>query len=1065
MAINLNNVTVDYIETDNELLGKNIQVHYENFPKEDNGDMIDIHAPEQIFLRTNYPKVNFDYLSDYDTVDFNLNFYKPFADLIVFGIYPIHDAGNNKGIEDYVLMSGNELDNYPSLSITPNGNFISAAILPDKLFTWNGLYSDSATEEPFLTEMKGVKDGSEIKLTKKAFFGGIEREIKTYNWNVDINEQGDYPLSLNTVDYGRTFSTFSSDAKDTEFRYINVNKTTMLGGLTVGKKSQVSSGATSSSTNTTSSSSIGNEEKHVKRVYWLDNYSSSHPDLTTDDVITDEDKESEIAKEANTGLSFFIAFDFLKGTYGTAKLNFGKNIFTIGPKNEATLKVGHGNTTTCDLSYSLNNPPLRPSFVDNDGFKHVQTAMFYPVWNGIAVQPGILNGNPANSYRQGDPPVYPIGTIANEQLNNPKRTTQSKYLEPDYEKWVENGKSGHIRLFPNSPEWASKMKLTLTDCTANFFYMPLFFVPYSKFRMYFSGMKVGDYTVKQDPESKYNYIYVYSGNNESLIAKEWFTEYRYDIKESGQNSERIKVISTYHHRYTGSVIYSYPDIDSFSEQDFKNINFISENVNAVMVPPKAPEGLSEKESLKFWQDYNKTLFFMDFNITNPIFAKNKLTILNNGLPRKPVEIMGVLLTHTRQIENSPIDNENGTFHLSSEVWTDWQSDDDLNSVYQHKTESDCYCPEPWIHYATSISITHNQDGSSGNIILDKYSLMGQDSFPKQSLGGIRLYLENGNKNFIKPNGYITGSSTDRSYIFSGIATEIKHMDSFNSDTIDISLKGLQYKLEDIKLINAPFYDGDDLKTALKWLSKYSGIRINVDKYTADKAADRRLPVSSNFSKPAIMLPGGTPVLDGINEICNSVNHRFIIQPDGVGYVYEMSSEFSIPLVCKPGYIKATVIAEISNDNVMSIDVQPFYGNLYNVVISASLKGTNNTIEPPDAGETVTEIKLNQVVSHMTTEPDLPWSRVIAHSHKGYMSMEQLGNRHKIDRIMSKRYWVNGSITIPGNANVWIYDQIKIFGQYFYVTDVSHTIDFSGKVFRTTLNISQYLTEVGDGNAL
>lgn len=1058
MATNLNNVIVDYIETDNELLGKNIQVHYEDFPKEDNGDMIDIHAPEQIFLRTNYPKVNFDFTDKYDDVDFNLQFYKPFADLIVFAIYPIAGLEGNTGVSDYVLMTGNELSNYPSLSITPNGNFISAAIIPDKLFTINGLYSEYATEEPYLTSMKGVKNGQEIKLTKKAFFGNQEREIKTYNWNIDINEQGDYPLQLTEGDYGTINNIFGNDVRNTAFQYINVCKTTLLGELTDGNKAKKSEIGNSSSSNT-SSSSLDESEKHVKRVYWLDNYSVSHPDLS-DDGSSNANGE-DLLKEASNGLSFFIAFNFLKGTYGTAKLDFGKNTFTIGSKSEPTLKLGDGNKITCDLSYSLNNPPLRPSFIDNDGFKNAQTAIFYPVWNGIAVQPGVLNGNPANSYRQGDPPVYPIGSIANRKITDKIRTTQAKFLEPDYETWVENGKSGHIRLVPNSPDWSSKMKLTLNDCVSNFFYMPLFFVPHSKFRMYFSGMKVGDYSVEKDPESKYNYIYVYSGNTGSLLNQEWYTEYRYDIRDSGQSNETLKKIATYQHRYTGSIIYSYPD--TMKEDDYKKVKFISENVKATMVPPKEPEGLSKEESLKFWQDYNKTLFFMDFEIKNPIFERDKLNIITNGLPRKPVEIMGVLLTHTRKIENSPIDNENGKFHLRSEIWNNWWdvNTSDLNSVYQHTKEFDCHCPEPWIHYAMSININHSQDGSSGNIILDKYSLMGQDNFPAQSLGGIRLKLENGNKNFIKPNGDIVNSNTDRSFIFSGIATEIKHMDSFNSDTIDITLKGLQYKLEDIKLINAPFYDGDDLRTALRWLSKYSGIRIEVNKYTAAEADNRRLPVSSNFSKPAIMLPGGTPVLDGINNLCHSANHRFIIQPDGAGYVYEMSKEFSIPLVCKPGYAKATVIAEISNDNVMSIDVQPFYGNLYNVVISASLKGTNNTIEPPDAGETVTEIKLNQVVSHMTTEPDLPWSRVVAHNHKGYMSMKQLAERHEIDRIMSKRYWVNGSITIPGNANVWIYDQIKIFGQYFYVTDVNHTIDFTGKIFKTTLSISQYLTEVGE----
>jgi hypothetical protein len=40
------------------------------------------------------------------------------------------------------------------------------------------------------------------------------------------------------------------------------------------------------------------------------------------------------------------------------------------------------------------------------------------------------------------------------------------------------------------------------------------------------------------------------------------------------------------------------------------------------------------------------------------------------------------------------------------------------------------------------------------------------------------------------------------------------------------------------------------------------------------------------------------------------------------------------------------------------------------------------------------------------------------------------------------------VTIPGNAMIWIYDKLKMFGIDYYVTEVSHNIDLVNKKWTT-----------------
>lgn len=442
-------------------------------------------------------------------------------------------------------------------------------------------------------------------------------------------------------------------------------------------------------------------------------------------------------------------------------------------------------------------------------------------------------------------------------------------------------------------------------------------------------------------------------------------------------------------------------------------------------------------------------------------------------PRIGFEMFGYIFKRKTITYVNNIENKNGFFDVAGRSSLDKKNLTDADiPIGEGMVPLDLKHPH-WINYAKSISLNYGLDSCSGNITLDAYAMFPNKSSIVQSIGGITLNINGGNQNVIK---------TGNKILFSGIAMELKEDYSPSSNTIDVSLYGFDKKLSDIKLINTPFWDGDLATTALDYLCNYAGVEY-VKTYMD---VNSRLPRSSNYMKPAVNINQGTSVREAIGIICDFINHKFVVQPDGKLYVYACN-HVSIPYVCYKSprvintnyekYMDLTTdtkadlsIAltpsiyslstgdahELNYLNIIGISVQPDFSNVYNTVFTSALRQTNQNTDIRD------EIGLVNVkftnIPKKDQYPYMPWSKIVALTNSGFMSNEHLNKIHNRNIQLARGYVAQGGIQIPGNDNIWIFDRVfykkDMIEQEFYVYGVSHYIDFTTKEFSTNLQICE-----------
>jgi hypothetical protein len=147
-----------------------------------------------------------------------------------------------------------------------------------------------------------------------------------------------------------------------------------------------------------------------------------------------------------------------------------------------------------------------------------------------------------------------------------------------------------------------------------------------------------------------------------------------------------------------------------------------------------------------------------------------------------------------------LSTSNGSFCLDSSLldmvpWSSVCSVDSLGNI-------------PWSNFITKCNVQCGLDGVNGQIVLDGYALYGSTVFskimPSQSVGGISIAADGGT-------------------IFKGFAMEIAKSSQENNYDVTINLAGVQKKLQDMKLINCPFFDGDKLSDINNYFMAYSGV--------------------------------------------------------------------------------------------------------------------------------------------------------------------------------------------------------------------------------------------------
>lgn len=479
---------------------------------------------------------------------------------------------------------------------------------------------------------------------------------------------------------------------------------------------------------------------------------------------------------------------------------------------------------------------------------------------------------------------------------------------------------------------------------------------------------------------------------------------------------------------------------------------------------------AKPEYLSFDKDKQSSLYRVDFEI-----EKNSPSLS----AKFPFEIHGIIRVSKRTGKITQVKNGNGDFSTNfinknsdlGRPYLDYVKNAPGNAGLVFSTEI-----PSWSKFITSVQVSHTLDGSHGTLVLDKMGMMEElGEFPNQVIGALTLVAKNG---FYKSrtetiNGQEVSISASSNYagrsangtIFKGFATKITESSSDGSNSLQLNLVGINQKLEDMTLVNCPFWDGDKLDDVLKYMRSYSGCQIIRNSTFSNGATANSiiLPKSADWKSPAVNFVLGTRVKDALIELGKFTSHRFVIQPNGCGYYYSLNDYGA------PDWIySASPKISYSYSDIISMNLEPSLENRYNTFLTMALLGNRNTkgeigIEDTSPGYEFTLIGGADNES-MPDSSNYPWSKIITNKENGIVTRKELKERHRTNVKFGQADIFSGSITVPGYDDFFIFDVISIEGTKYYIIGISHNLNLQTKEWTTSLNLGRYVakTETSGG---
>lgn len=357
----------------------------------------------------------------------------------------------------------------------------------------------------------------------------------------------------------------------------------------------------------------------------------------------------------------------------------------------------------------------------------------------------------------------------------------------------------------------------------------------------------------------------------------------------------------------------------------------------------------------------------------------------------------------------------------------------------------------WSQFIKSISVTIGLDDSSGQVVVDKYGLYGQEAQPIQNIGAIRLQMTNAPEGsfFEPPGGYraVGGAGV----IFTGLALGISDSISSSGSDCTIPLVGFQRKMEDIVLINTPYMDGlnfvkknqfGDVRMdgIFQYLCKYCGVNYDVKNAYFDTV----LPASDDVASPMIDFKTGTTIRDAMSTLMEQTAHEYFFDAAGVCRLYELEEDGLPPdNSLGPDWEKY-----YPNTKIMNVDRTPDFEDLRNELIVVGLREIKTKNREKQQTTEASIFPLVGNYDNRPTTPEIPWSKSMVQGIPGFIDVNKLNEIAEQFKKHTKTYELVGRTQIPGNASVKPYDR---FGK-FIIISVTHNIDFENKNWTTDIEL-------------
>jgi hypothetical protein len=367
------------------------------------------------------------------------------------------------------------------------------------------------------------------------------------------------------------------------------------------------------------------------------------------------------------------------------------------------------------------------------------------------------------------------------------------------------------------------------------------------------------------------------------------------------------------------------------------------------------------------------------------------------------EVLGAILELIEE-RQFPIRNSNGSFNLT---WSGGVPGDGT--------------PSGWVDYVQNISVTIGRDGSSGSFTVDRYGVAGQGARAVQSIGAITMSMAGGF-------GTVPGS------IFQGLAMGVGQQAGSDGAAWTIPVVGLEQKLNDIALINVPFFDGYSVSDTMSFLGKYAG--ISVDFSNAPSASSDKLGVSEDINVPRFDWKSGTSVMSAMQDVMKDVNYAFVVR-DGRIYVYELGSD-GLPTHTGPDWEP-----QYPDTKLVSVDETPEFGEMRNDIVVIALQNV-----PGGQGTKISDVPTvpRFIRRQSSTTPSIPWAKSMVDVKPGSLSTAVINRVADNLEKLTKNYRIIGRTSIPGNANIRPYDR---WGDMI-IQSVTQNVDFTSKQWTTDL---------------
>lgn len=462
-------------------------------------------------------------------------------------------------------------------------------------------------------------------------------------------------------------------------------------------------------------------------------------------------------------------------------------------------------------------------------------------------------------------------------------------------------------------------------------------------------------------------------------------------------------------------------------------------------------------------------YSVDKNTKQHIYSVQFDYDTKGSFPRNPIQIFGGALVAYRSSFRFDMDNGNGPLFSSLSSFGVGQVQSNFNLNINGTFD-----------LMTNLSLSLGFDGVTGNVAFDVYPTESgmTNLIHSQFVGQMSLQVQP-----VQISSYIQDSYNFNKYFpdenknfFKGYCMQATTQGADNSNGISMQLYGIQKKMQDMKLICCPYWDGDRLSTICKYISTYLNLPLKMINHSASYSTAQdcsqnwvsnkqlivgnvgmvtsqfRVPRSVEWQKPSVDFKTGTTCYEALQQLSDMTGCVFVPSFDGCGYFYELNN-YGVPYLLQNE--KETPI-QFSLQDILSINLSPSLQNIFNSI------ATCGYLQKRDNNGRVVENGVTPGFIYTKTQNDnknglnFPWAKCQVTVQNGYLTKSELQAVHSNNVIMSLSTIYQGTLTVVGNTRInHLYQPITINGIKFFVIKIDHTINLANKQWQTSYGIQYY----------